>query len=48
MAALHLLQQADGKFAEADKALKAGDLEGYAEAVDEARALVVQALTAKK
>ena len=34
--ALRLLQQADQKFAAADKALKAGDLEGYAKAVDEA------------
>ena len=47
MAALRLLQQADRKFAEADKALKAGDLEGYAKAVDEARALVQRALVAK-
>ncbi len=48
VAALKLLQQADAKFAEADKALKAGDLQGYAKAVDEAKALVQQALTAKK
>ncbi len=48
VAALRLLQQADDKFAEADKALKAGDLEGYAKAVGEARALVERALTAKK
>ncbi len=47
VAALRLLQQADQKFAEADTALKAGDLEGYAQAVDEARALVKRALTAK-
>ena len=47
MAALRLLQQASDKFAEADKALKAGDLEGYAEAVDEAQALVQRALNAK-
>ncbi len=47
VAALRLLQQADQKFAEADKALKAGDLEGYAKAVDEARALVQRALAAK-
>ena len=47
VAALRLLQQADPKFAEADTALKAGDLEGYAQAVDEARALVKRALTAK-
>ena len=45
--ALRLLQQADQKFAEADKALKAGDLEGYAKAVAEARSLVRRALTAK-
>ncbi len=42
--ALRLLQQADKKFAEADKALKAGDLQGYAKAVAEGRALVEQAL----
>ncbi len=47
VAALRLLQQADRKFAEADQALKAGDLEGYAKAVEEARALVQRALTAK-
>jgi uncharacterized membrane protein (UPF0182 family) len=47
VAALRLLQQADRKFAEADRALKAGDLEGYAQAVEEARALVQRALTAK-
>jgi uncharacterized membrane protein (UPF0182 family) len=47
VAALRLLQQADQKFIEADTALKAGDLEGYAKAVDEARALVQRALTAK-
>ncbi len=48
VAALRLLQQADQKFTEADTALKAGDLEGYAKAVEEARALVQRALTAKK
>ena len=48
MGALKLLQQADRKFGEADKALKAGDLQGYAKAVNEAKALVEQALTAKK
>jgi hypothetical protein len=48
VAALRLLQQADAKFAEADKALKSGDLTGYSEAVDQARALVQRALTAKK
>ncbi|MCW2847064.1 MAG: hypothetical protein JWR90_1038 [Marmoricola sp.] len=47
VAALRLLQQADGKFAEADTALKAGDLQGYAKAVGEARAFVERALTAK-
>ena len=48
MAALNLLRQADRKFDEADKALKAGDLQGYATAVNQAKALVEQALTAKK
>ena len=48
VAALRLLQQADAKFDEADKALKAGDLTGYSKAVDEARALVARALVAKK
>jgi uncharacterized membrane protein (UPF0182 family) len=47
VAALRLLQQADEKFTEADAALKAGDLEGYATAVEEARALVQRAITAK-
>ena len=47
VAALRLLQQASEKFAEADRALKAGDLEGYAEAVEEAQALVQRALNAK-
>jgi uncharacterized protein len=47
VAALRLLQQADQKFAKADKALKAGDLEGYAKAVSEARALVERAISAK-
>lgn len=47
VAALRLLQQADDKFAEADTKLKAGDLAGYATAVNEARALVQRALTAK-
>ncbi len=47
VAALKLLQQADDKFAEADTKLKAGDLSGYAAAVNEARALVERALTAK-
>ena len=47
VAALRLLQQADQKFAEADKALKAGDLEGYGKAVGEAKALVQRALNAK-
>ncbi len=44
--ALKLLQRADAKFREADAALKAGDLAGYAKAVDEGRALVDRALTA--
>lgn len=47
VAALRLLQQADEKFAEADRALKAGDLEGYAKAVREARELVQRAINAK-
>lgn len=42
--ALKLLQQADQKFAAADKALEAGDLTGYSKAVDEGRALVEKAL----
>ena len=46
--ALRLLQQADQKFTAADKALKAGDLQAYAQAVDEAKALVQRALNAKK
>jgi len=44
--ALQLLQQADAKFREADTALKAGDLQGYADAVDAGRKLVEQALAA--
>jgi uncharacterized membrane protein (UPF0182 family) len=44
--ALRLLQQADAKFREADEALKDGDLQGYAAAVEEGRALVQRALTA--
>jgi uncharacterized membrane protein (UPF0182 family) len=47
VAALRLLQQADEKFTEADTALKAGNLEAYAKAVAEARALVERALAAK-
>ena len=47
VAALRLLQRADQKFAEADNALKAGDLEGYAKAVNEAHRLVKRALAAK-
>ena len=47
VAALRLLQQASEKFEEADRALKAGDLEGYADAVEEAQALVKRALNAK-
>ena len=39
-----LLQQATQKFAAAQKALKAGDLEGYAKAQRQARVLVGQAL----
>ena len=45
--ALRLLQQADQKFAEADKALKDGDLEAYGRAVNEARDLVERALQAR-
>jgi uncharacterized membrane protein (UPF0182 family) len=41
-----LLSQAEAKFAAAQKALQAGDLEGYAKAQDEARTLVQQALQA--
>lgn len=44
--ALRLLQQADEKFREADAALKAGDLQGYADAVAEGRDLVERALAA--
>jgi uncharacterized membrane protein (UPF0182 family) len=40
-----LLQQAEAKFVAAQKALKAGDLQGYATAQAQARALVQQALT---
>jgi hypothetical protein len=47
VAALRLLQQADAKFDEANTALRAGDLEGYANAVEEAQALVQRALNAK-
>jgi uncharacterized membrane protein (UPF0182 family) len=41
-----LLQQAEAKFAEAQKALQSGDLEGYAKAQGAARDLVRQALAA--
>ena len=41
-----LLQQAESKFVEAQKALQAGDLEGYAKAQGEARDLVQRALAA--
>jgi uncharacterized protein len=41
-----LLQQAEQKFVEARKALRAGDLTGYAQATEQARALVRQALAA--
>jgi uncharacterized protein len=41
-----LLQQAETKFVEAQKALKAGDLQGYAAAQQQARDLVTQALKA--
>ena len=46
--ALQLLQQADAKFKEADDALKKGDLKGYADAVQQGRALVEQALNSGK
>jgi uncharacterized membrane protein (UPF0182 family) len=41
-----LLQQAETKFATAQKALQSGDLEGYAKAQAEARDLVQQAIAA--
>jgi uncharacterized membrane protein (UPF0182 family) len=41
-----LLQQATAKFTQAQKALQAGDLQGYAKAQSEARTLVQQALAA--
>ena len=41
-----LLQQAEAKFAAAQKALQSGDLEGYAKAQAEARDLVQEALAA--
>ena len=41
-----LLLQAEQKFSQAQKALRAGDLQGYANAQKEARALVQQALDA--
>jgi len=46
--ALRLLQQADAKFREADAALKSGDLQGYAKAVEEGRQLVERALASGK
>ncbi len=46
VAALRLLQLADQKFAEADEALKDGDLTGYSEAVEEAQSLVRRAIAA--
>jgi uncharacterized membrane protein (UPF0182 family) len=46
--ALQLLQQADAKFREADAALKKGDLKGYADAVEQGRQLVEQALNSGK
>jgi uncharacterized protein len=39
-----LLQQAEAKFAEAEQALRDGDIPGYAAAQDEARDLVARAL----
>ena len=44
--ALHLLQRADLQFQRADEALKAGDLQGYADAVAKGRKLVERALAA--
>jgi hypothetical protein len=41
-----LLQQAEAKFTEAEKALQKGDLQGYADAQSEARELVERALEA--
>jgi hypothetical protein len=41
-----LLEQAEQKFEEAERALQQGDLSGYAEASEEARELVEQALEA--
>ncbi len=41
-----LLQQAEDKFAEAERALQSGDLQGYADAQAEARDLVAQAIEA--
>ena len=43
---LDLLQQADDKFAEAEQALRDGDPVGYAEATEEAKALLEQAIAA--
>jgi uncharacterized membrane protein (UPF0182 family) len=42
--ALELLQQADAKFAEAEEAFQSGDTVAYAAAIEEARALVEEAL----
>jgi hypothetical protein len=41
-----LLEQAEAKFAEAEKALESGDLAGYQEATDAAKQLVQDALAA--
>jgi uncharacterized protein len=46
--ALQLLQRADTQFQKADAALKAGDLQGYAAAVEKGRKLVERALAAGK
>jgi uncharacterized membrane protein (UPF0182 family) len=43
--ALKLLQQADQKFRAADRALKSGDLQGYASLVNQGQALVRQAVS---
>lgn len=44
--AAQLLEAADAAFAEADAALRSGDLAGYQQLVDQARALIQQALEA--
>ncbi len=41
---VELLDQAEAKFAEADRLQQQGDTVGWAEALDDARALVAQAV----